>query len=449
MDNKFSGKHVILAVIAAGGLMTVFCIVLVAAVLIAGLGGEKSAAGRDIEVVDRIAYLGTDGNLYLVDRDGQNVEHLAVAGEGTALAHPTWSPDGKRVAFIANRETAGGIESILYTVSTVGDASTNLYASTDNPPFYLYWSPDGQYVSFLTQEDSSLALRLAPADGSQDARVLDRGSPFYWSWSPDSREMLMHIGGARGLSDEARLAILTDRPESTPDVLDDAPANFQAPAWSPDGSRLLYAGVDENGEQALFVRQRQSGRVEKLADVPGLVRFNWSPDGAWIAYQQIDNLRFAPLGHVFVRKVGEGEGEQKARQVTRERALAFFWSPDSQHLAILAPSLEQEVPSARHSRLAAPMPQEARLRFRWWLADMPAADLRPLVTFQPTWFFLLTVPYFDQYAQSIRFWSPDSRYLVYSDQETPGQAGIWVADTAGEEPPRRLADGTLAVWSWQ
>lgn len=449
MDSKFSGKHMILAVVAVGGLMAVMCVALVATVLIIGWGGKGPAAGSDLEIVDRIAYLGSDGDLYLTDRNGENIEHLAVAGEGAALAHPTWSPDGRRVAFIAHRETPDGIESTLHTVSTIGETSNNLYASTDNPPFYLYWSPDSHYVSFLTQQDSGLALRLAPADGSQDARVLERGSPFYWSWSPDSREMLMHIGGARRLSEEARLAILANQSESTPDVLDDAPANFQAPAWSPRGDRLLYAGVDENGAQALFVRQRQSGSVEKLANVSGLVRFNWSPDGGWIAYQQIDNLRLSPLGHVFVKRVDGDEGDQTARQVTEERAVAFFWSPDSQHLAMLVPSLSEELPSTRVGGLAAPVPQEQELQLRWWLVDMPDGEPRPLAAFRPTISFLMIVPYFDQYAQSIRFWSPDGRYLVYSDQETSQQAGIWVVAAVGEERPRRLADGKLAVWSWQ
>lgn len=449
MDGQLSGRYLVFAVVASAGLAVMLCLGLVAAILIAGVGDGRQEAGRDVELVDRIAFVSTDGNLYLTDRDGDNIEHLAVAGEGAALAHPAWSPDGEHVAFVAQRETDAGIESILYTVSTMGGDSHELYASIENPAFYLYWSPDSQYVSFLTQERVSLALRLAPADGSEVARVLERGAPFYWSWSPDGQEMLMHIGGARRLSEDARLAILADQPESTPDVLDDAPANFQSPAWSPDGSRLLYAAEDTDGKQALYIRQRQSGRVEKLANVSGLVRFNWSPDGRWVAFQQIEDPRIAPLGHVFVRRVGVTDGESELRQVSRDAAVAFFWSPDSQHLAILVPSLSEELPSTRVGGLAAPMPQEQELLLRWWLVDMPDGEPRPLAAFRPTRSFLFIIPYFDQYAQSIRFWSPDGQYLVYSDQETPQQAGIWVADAVGEEPPRRLTDGILAVWSWQ
>jgi TolB protein len=423
MDRQLSGKYLVLAVIASAGLAVMLCLGLAAAILIAGVGDGRQEAGRDVELVDRIAFVSTDGDLYLTDRDGDNVEHLAVAGEGAALAHPAWSPDGEHVAFVAQRETDAGIESILYTVSTMGGDSHELYASVENPAFYLYWSPDSQYVSFLTQERLSLALRLAPADGSEVARVLERGAPFYWSWSPDGQEMLMHIGGARRLSEDARLAILADQPESTPDVLDDAPANFQSPAWSPDGSRLLYAAEDTDGKQALYIRQRQSGKVEKLANVSGLVRFNWSPDGQWVAFQQIEDPRIAPLGHVFVSRAGVNDGENEVRQVSRDVAVAFFWSPD--------------------------MPQEQELLLRWWLVDMPDGEPRPLAAFRPTRSFLFIIPYFDQYAQSIRFWSPDGQYLVYSDQETPQQAGIWVADAVGEEPPRRLTDGILAVWSWQ
>lgn len=467
MDRRLSGQQVALMVIAIGGLMVVVCMALVAVLLIGGFRGGLKITERAVDVVDRIAFVSTDGNLYLVDRNGENLEYLAVGDEGTALAYPTWSPDGRRVAFIAQRETDNGVESTLHTVSTVGDDPITLYTSVENPAFYLYWSPDSQYVSFLTQEDSDLALRLAPADGDEVARVVERGAPFYWSWSPDAQEMLIHTGGARRVSEEAHLAILSSQPESTPDILDDAPANFQAPAWSPDGTRLLYAGDDENGEQALYVRERETGAVEKLVNVSGFVGFNWSPDGQHIAYHQIRDPRFAPLGHVFVMAAPartadpgqagpdgaeqaqpNGDGSQR-RQVSRDLAIAFFWSPDSQHLAILVPSLDEEEPSTRGAGLAAPMVQEQQLLFRWWLVDMPDGEPRPLVAFRPTRSFLFILPYFDQYAQSIRLWSPDSQYLAYSHQESPQQAGIWVADVVGQEAPRRLADGVLAVWSWQ
>ncbi len=458
MNRRLSGKHIALAVAASVGMVSVLCVGLVAAFLIAGVGDRLlQSVRRSVEVVDRIAFVSTDGNLYLMDRTGENVEYLALGGEGGAVAHPTWSPDGQRVAFIGQRETDGGVESTLYTVSTVGGNPTTLYTSVDNPAFYLYWSPDSRYLTFLTQENLGLALRLAPADGSEVAQVMDRGAPFYWSWSPDAQEMLMHIGGARRLSDEARLALVAGDPEALPDVLDDVPANFQAPAWSPDGNRLLFAGEDENKEEALYLRQRSNGTAEKLVSVSGSVRFNWSPDGQWIAYHQIIDPSIAPLGHVYVMRApgagpedGQADGDLAgSRRVSRDLAVAFFWSPDSQRLAILVPTVDEQEPSTGRGRLSAPLVQERRLLFRWWLVDMPDGEARPLVSFQPTRSFLFMVPYFDQYAQSIRFWSPDSRYLVYSHRETPQQAGIWVADAAGQEPPLRLADGNMAVWSWQ
>lgn len=447
MDSWSPQKQGVLAAVAGVGLLAALCLVVMAALAIGAVGLRGQSAGRQVDVVDRIAYIGSDGNLYMMDRNGENVEYLAVGDESTAFAHPTWSPDGSRVAFIAQRRAGAGLESILYTVSTVGGDPTTVYRSTTNPAFYLYWSPDSRTITFLTQEDSSIALRMAAADGSQAARVLERGAPLYWSWSPDGEEMFMHIGGARSSNQEARLAIVAREPESAPDVLNEAPANFQAPAWSPDGSRLLYVGESEDGGQALYTRMRRSGALHKIVDIRGWVRFNGSPDGQWIAYQQIEDARMVPLGHVFLVSATERGGA--ARRLTRDPALAFFWSPDGRRLAILVPSLGEEEPTTRGPGLAAPTAQAGELLLRWWLVDIPDGRLRPLVAFPPTRSFLLVIPYFDQYAQSIRFWSPDSRYLVYSSQESEQRAGIWVADVEGRESPRRLGDGVLAVWSWQ
>jgi TolB protein len=461
MDSGSSNRRLLLAILAGAGLVVVMCVALVAIVWVANGGSGRLSGQRAVQSLDRIAFVGPDDSLYVTDRNGQDVELLVAVEEGTSLGYPTWSPDGRRVAYLAQRQTGSGVESGLYAVSTQGDAPTRLYTSANHPPFYLYWSPDSQYISFLTQEDAGLALRLASADGSGDARVLERGAPFYWSWSPEGKELFMHIGGARHFSGDAHMAILSSQPNASPAMLDDAPASFQAPAWSPDGERILYAGEDESGGQALYLRGRAGGAVEKLVDVSGSVGFNWSPDGRWIAYQQIAPGN-APLGDVFLMpapgatlpggRTGSDEsgadGGVQVRQVSRDLTVAFFWSPDSTRLALLVPSLEDS-PATHGGSLSAPLPQEPQLVLHWWVAEVPDGELHPVAAFRPSSAFLQILPFFDQYAHSIRFWSPDSRYLVYGDQESPTQAGIWVADVLAQEPARRLADGSMPIWSWQ
>ena len=61
-----------------------------------------------------------------------------------------------------------------------------------------------------------------------------------------------------------------------------------------------------------------------------------------------------------------------------------------------------------------------------------------------------TVPFFDQYSLSLSFWSPDSRYLVVTKENDNNTDGtVWIVDTTGQEAPRQVGEGTLAVWSWR
>jgi Tol biopolymer transport system component len=144
-----------------------------------GFGGGE----RAVDVVDRIAFVGTDDNLYLIDRQGENLEYLAVGGEGIALTFPTWSPDGRRVAFMARRGGSEGVGSILYTVSTVGGDPTTLYASHESLAFYLYWSPDSRYLLYSDQESPQHAgIWVVDVQGRESPRRLADGTLAVWSW---------------------------------------------------------------------------------------------------------------------------------------------------------------------------------------------------------------------------------------------------------------------------
>jgi hypothetical protein len=109
----------------------------------------------------------------------------------------------------------------------------------------------------------------------------------------------------------------------------------------------------------------------------------------------------------------------------------------------------------RVSRQAAPLNQ-AGLQFQWWVYHPQSTQIAPLITIRPTFAFLQTIPFFDQYHHSLTFWSPDSRYLVITTETSPEgvpedeeEGAVLVVDTTGEYPPHHIADGTIAVWSWQ
>jgi hypothetical protein len=117
-------------------------------------------------------------------------------------------------------------------------------------------------------------------------------------------------------------------------------------------------------------------------------------------------------------------------------------------LALLSLNLGPDGPTARIDGLAAPLFQKGVLR--WWVYDVEAESLEPLISFDPTTQFLQTVPYFDQYHLSLTFWSPDSRYLVVTKLENEeGNGSIWVVDTTGEQEHLKVGNGDMAVWSWR
>jgi hypothetical protein len=98
--------------------------------------------------------------------------------------------------------------------------------------------------------------------------------------------------------------------------------------------------------------------------------------------------------------------------------------------------------------LAAPSSQLGG--YRWWVYDVETESLELLATFVPTFEFMQTVPFFDQYHLSLTFWSPDSRYFVITKGDVDTRDGtVWILDTTGIEAPRQVGEGTFAAWSWK
>ena len=95
-----------------------------------------------------------------------------VTDRGGVNFYPTWSPDGKQIAF--SSDTDGDFEILLMNVD--GSAVRQL---TNNREVDLYplWSPDGTQVVFLSRRDGNLEMLSVDVDGSE---VTELGYPYLW-----------------------------------------------------------------------------------------------------------------------------------------------------------------------------------------------------------------------------------------------------------------------------
>ncbi|MGB8645690.1 MAG: hypothetical protein WCF84_10660 [Anaerolineae bacterium] len=397
---------------------------------------------------NRIVYVGNDSNIYVVEPNGKNRVSLTQDGDGNGplrYDYPVWAPDGRHLAFVGMKYAGQGIDNAtLYSVEPAGNNRRTLYQSDQSFPIYLYWSPDSRYVSFLANKDNTaLALRAASLDGQTPIQELDSGSPLYWAWAPDAQSMFLHIGGTLADSDSAHLSLLPFGGKQTAQPLASSPGAFQAPQWSQDGKSVLYAQQDTNNRQTLMIADAQGQHARSLFTYVGRIAFAWSPDGNRIAYIATPpEAGITTLGQVHVI---DANG-QNDRPVGDTHALAMLWSPNGKRLADLSIDMGGNNTSYRFQGLAQ---TTNALKLRWEATDMESGQVHPIAALIPTDGFISTLPYFDQYARSTTFWSPDSQQFVYTTVEANGDGSIWVADANGVNAPRKIGDGGIAFWSWR
>jgi TolB protein len=385
--------------------------------------------------------------LYIIDVDGG--QHRALAHSGAVpTAALIWSRDGERLIFISTERGGSSVRSIRAggAPGSGGDERLLFEVERQREPFYLAGSPDDQNVAFLLPAvGGAFDLQVVQTDPPYAAQVVVAGQPNYLSWSPDSRSVVVHLNGVApdGFVSTYRLA------DHYAERLENSPALFQAPAWSPTGDARLYARQGSAHNELLL--NRPDGATV-LAEFHGGIAFSWSPDGQRVAYMLngpedflyhqltvVDLAAAAPVSTTYFRA---------------NNLFAFFWSPDGRQLAYLTGAIADPSPTGRAGGLAAPArpaPRRQRTLYATWhVLDLATGRSRELNTFEPSNGFLYVVQYFDQFAQSIALWSPDSRYLAHTGQPLFGQPGVYVTDTrAPGSEPRYLGPGDFATWPWR
>jgi hypothetical protein len=194
-------------------------------------------------------------------------------GENTA---PAWSPDGRRIVFVSDRD--GNKE--IYAMNADGSKPMNLtrHESDDWTPA---WSPDGTEIAFASMRDGNWEIYVMWADGAAPLRLTnDPASDFAPAWSPDGRRIAF-CSNRDGNYD----IYVMDRDGNNLKRLTRALGNDLSPAWSPDGRYIAFESM-RDGNFEIYRMLEDGTDQTNLTNAP---RANdhwptWSPDGTRIAF---------------------------------------------------------------------------------------------------------------------------------------------------------------------
>jgi hypothetical protein len=204
--------------------------------------------------------------------DGAVTKVTSILDDRALNFHPRPSPDGTRIAFDSDRDGVRGV----YVADADGTNAHRI--SGDGFASVPSWSPDGRRVAFVRAEPSAPKvwnLWVADADGSDLRRLTHHrvGQAWGGSWFPDGARIAYSV--------ETRLTILDLTTGRTRVAESPVPGRLvRTPAVSPDGNRIVFQ-VHHDGTWLMDVRTGAMRRV--LAD-PTAEEYTWAPDGRHVAF---------------------------------------------------------------------------------------------------------------------------------------------------------------------
>ncbi|HSA92197.1 MAG TPA: protein kinase [Terriglobales bacterium] len=337
---------------------------------------------------------------------------------------PTWSPDGKLVAYSANR--GGNFDIYVRRIEGGQDVNVTNDPGEDIQPAF---SPDGQWIAFISTRSSRTGmvrigstfgmefrtlggdLWVAPALGGPARRLAaDANAP---AWNPDGKH-IAYISGSEYHRSILEVSTEDGKVRTIVAELDSLrTANAPSPTWeitrvhySPDGKWITFGTVDP---EQVMIQAASGGTARKLLDAS---THEWGPLGRRIYFLRRDERGGTELGMLPMDAAsGEAGGEPQSVGMLTGVLTDLTLARDGQQIAVS--ELEGSMNLTR-------LPLDAG-------GAKPAGAEEELSEGRVI----------DRYPS----YSPDGRYIAYASDRLGGQ-DIWLLDVEKRERHRLSLPGS-------